>query len=222
MNILALETSGPTMSIAISTPEHTLSLYENHKFNHCQNLLPAIDALISKTSITPSELDIVTCSAGPGSFTGLRIGLATAKGIARGAKRCALKTLPTLNTLAAGRETWHGIVIPVLDARKGRVYTSAFRNGKQIRPYQDIRIEDFLLNLPENEPVMLTGNDAPEIAQTLKFPITVDPLHKCGRAEIMAELAIKSLKETGPDPMDIGPLYLRLSEAEEKSIPGVQ
>ncbi|MCK5737183.1 MAG: hypothetical protein KAH21_11920, partial [Spirochaetaceae bacterium] len=112
-----------------------------------------------------------------------------------------------------GREHWPGIVVPVMDARKNRVYTAAFRNGCRIREDSDIILKDFLNSLPEDEKILITGPDA-EIAAGFEGVI-IDPLSSSGRGNAMIEAALSALKTDGPDPADLGPLYLRLSEAEE-------
>ena len=212
MNVLAIEASGKNIAIAIATGEQSLELLINRGFKHAETLMPAVESLMKLAGLEPGELYLVACSAGPGSFTALRIGMSTAKGIARGAD-CLLKSVPTLPLLASGREHWPGIVVPLMDARKGRVYTAAFKNGKRIREDSDINLEEFLKNLPQNEKILVTGPDA-RIAEGIK-EVTIDPLFSSARGLALAEQALKLLKRDGPDPSDLGPLYLRLSEAEE-------
>ncbi|MCK5250192.1 MAG: tRNA (adenosine(37)-N6)-threonylcarbamoyltransferase complex dimerization subunit type 1 TsaB [Spirochaetaceae bacterium] len=212
MNVLALETSGRVLTVALKTNDQSLELTVDRGFKHGETIMPAVSLIVNLAGITPEDLNLVTCSAGPGSFTGLRIGMATAKGIARGAD-CHLKAVPTLPLLAAGREHWPGLVVPVMDARKNRVYTAAFRAGKRIRDDVDMALDEFLRSLPTDEQVLATGPDA---GITAGFDrVTVDPLHAAGRGRAMIEAAVIALEAEGPDPPDLGPVYLRLSEAEE-------
>jgi tRNA threonylcarbamoyladenosine biosynthesis protein TsaB len=212
LNVLALETSGKVIGIALKTEEQSLELTVNRGFRHVETLMPSVTSLMNLAGLAPENLDLVACSAGPGSFTALRIGMSTAKGIARGAS-CPLKAVTTLPLLAAGREYWPGIVVPVMDARKGRVYTAAFRAGVRIREDSDISLDEFLDELPSGEDILITGPDA-EIAAG-RNRVTLDPLAASGRGMILLEKAVEALKKNGPDPLDLGPLYLRLSEAEE-------
>ena len=212
MNVLAIEASGKNITIALAAEKQSLELLINRGFKHAETLMPSVESLMKLAGIEPGELDLVACSAGPGSFTALRIGMATAKGIARGAD-CLLKSVPTLPLLASGREHWPGIVVPVMDARKGRVYAAAFKNGKRIREDSDINLNEFLNNLPQNEKILVTGPDA-LIAEEIR-EVTVDPLFSSARGLALVEQALKLLEKDGPDPSDMGPLYLRLSEAEE-------
>jgi len=212
MNILALETSGRVISLALKTDSQSLELTVNRGFRHVETLMPSVDSLMNLAGIKPGELNLVACSAGPGSFTALRIGMSTAKGIAKGAL-CHLKAVPTLPLLASGREHWPGIVVPVMDARKGRVYIAAFRDGIRIREDSDSVLEVFLSALPTDEKILITGPDAAISAGYSR--VTIDPLAAAGRGMVLAEIAESELEENGPDPADLGPLYLRLSEAEE-------
>ena len=212
MNVLAIESSGRTLGIALQTGEHDWELTVNRGFSHSESLMSAVVTLTNLAGLTPSQLNLVACSAGPGSFTALRIGMSTAKGIARGAS-CALKAVPTLSLLALGKENWPGIVVPVMDARKKRVYAAAFRNGERLRDDQDINLEEFFASLPTGMPLLVTGPDAP-IAEGLSG-VTIDPLHAGGRGLALAREARRLFTQDGADPADLGPLYLRLSEAEE-------
>jgi tRNA threonylcarbamoyladenosine biosynthesis protein TsaB len=115
--------------------------------------------------------------------------------------------------MAAGRDHWPGIVMPVMDARKKRVYTAAFRDGRRIADDIDIALDEFIGSLPEDTPILATGPDANIAAD---YPgVTIDPLHASGRAVLLIDMALDSYNREGPDPGDIGPVYLRLSEAEE-------
>ena len=138
--------------------------------------------------------------------------MATAKGIAFGSE-CPLKAVATLPLLARGREHWPGIVVPVMDARKQRVYAAAFRSGLRIMPDADISLEKFMASLPDSEPILATGPDAAVCKDFNR--VTVDPLNAAGRASAMIDAALGAYEAEGGDPPDLGPIYLRLSEAEE-------
>ncbi len=200
------------MSVALRTEAGTWQTGIDAGFRHGETLMPAISGLFELAEIPPKNLDLVACSAGPGSFTGLRIGMATAKGIARGAG-CAVKAVDTLPLLAAGREHWNGIVAPVMDARKKRVYAAAFRSGTRLVKDSDIALDEFIASLPPNEPILVTGPDAHIAAG---FPnVTIDPLASSPRALEMTTTAMDLFERCGADSSDLGPVYIRLSEAEE-------
>ena len=212
MNILAIESSGRAMSVALRTDTGQWLSSVNAGFRHGETLMPAIDGLFALASLSPSELHLVACAAGPGSFTGLRIGMATAKGIARGAG-CAIKAVPTLPLLADGREIWPGIVAPVMDARKKRVYAAAFRGGERIADDSDTDLAAFLDSLPSDEKVLVTGPDAAIAAE--HSGVVIDPMCGSPRADFMIDRALRDFEREGGDPPDLGPVYIRLSEAEE-------
>ena len=144
---------------------------------------------------------------GPGSFTSLRIGMATAKGIARGTE-CAIKTIPTLPLLAAGREHWPGIVISVIDARKNHIYAAAFQNGQYIINDRDVSLDDFFNDLPTNQKILVTGPGA-LLVENYSSQIVIDPLYNSPRGRSMIAMAAKLFETEGGDLPDIGPLYLR-------------
>ncbi len=177
--------------------------------------MPAVDTLLRFTKLSPKDLDLVGCPSGPGSFTGLRIGMATAKGIARGAS-CALKTVPSLEFLAAGREHWPGIVVPIIDARKKRVYAAAFKNGERVMADCDVDLRTFLRSLPSSQPILVTGPGA--CMAKAEENIIVDPMHDTARGRQLINLMLKHYQTEGGDSMDTFPTYLRLSEAERISL----
>jgi len=211
MNILAIETSGRIITVALQTENSYTETVLDIGYKHAETLMPAIDSVFSLSTFSPDKLDLAVCSAGPGSFTALRIGMSTIKGIARGAG-CPFKSVPVLPVLAEGREYWNGIVMPLMDARKNRVYTAAFENGRRIAEDTDTDLDNFISSLP-SKPILATGADA-RIAEN--YPnITIDPLYDSGRGKAIIKKAAELFEKEGPDPVDAGPLYLRLSEAEE-------
>ena len=211
MNVLVIESSGRCITAALRSAEGFFEMVIDAGFRHAETLMPGVNRLMEMAALAPDAVDLTACSAGPGSFTALRIGMATAKGIARGAG-CAFKAVPALPLLAAGREHWPGIVMPVMDARKKRVYTAAFRRGERIRDDADISLEAFLAGLPPGEAVLATGPDAGMCEGTAG--VTVDPLCASGRGRAMVSMALEAYEREGVDPGDLGPLYLRPSEAE--------
>ncbi len=213
-NILALDSSGRILSVGLLAAENYREFYIDTGSQHAETLMPAVEFLFKDSSISPKSLNLVVCSAGPGSFTSLRIGMATAKGIARGAD-CDLKAVPALPLLVSGREYWPGIVVPVVNAGRNRVYTAAFQNGKRIMDDSDIDLSQFLDALPDDESILITGPDA-HLAEG-KERVIIDPLYDSSRGRLMIEMACHLYdREGGGDPGDLGPIYMRRSEAEEK------
>ena len=220
MNILAIDTSTEVLGICLITKEHqVLSLSFKIGFKHSTLLVPWIEKLFKQAGILPSRLDLIVCSKGPGSFTGLRIGLSTAKGLAYGAG-CPLVCISSLDAIAFGLKEYQGVVVPVIDARKNRFYSAFYKDGRRITGYFDITKEALLNNCRTYNRVLLTGPGANIIFHSISIPnknriIKLDPgcalLHpffllKAGREKYV-------LNKQG-DPDSIGPLYVRKSEAE--------
>jgi tRNA threonylcarbamoyladenosine biosynthesis protein TsaB len=135
MIILGIESSTMTGSVALMDEErliaeHTLNLRETHT----SRLMPAIDKILKDASLVSKDLDGIAVSSGPGSFTGLRIGIATAKGLAQGWD-VPVVGIPTLDGLAFNLLNCKDLVCPILDARKGEVYCALYKNRKRLTKY---------------------------------------------------------------------------------------
>lgn len=135
MKILALESSGLVASVAVMEDGQTVAEYTvNYKKTHSQTLLPMLDEVAKMTELELDSVDAIAISGGPGSFTGLRIGSATAKGLGLALGK-PLIHVPTLEGLAYNLYGVPGIVCPIMDARRNQVYAAFYmwENGKLIR-----------------------------------------------------------------------------------------
>lgn len=160
MKVLAIDTAGPVLGAAIASGPRIVDLIEEDEgFRHVEDLVPRIAELLERAVWAPSDLDAIGVSAGPGSFTGLRVGMATAKGIGL-ALGIPVYSVGTLEALArqeiAARENASNrppaaVVAPLLDARKGRVYGAVFdaADGRRLCDDLDVPIEEFVAQLPE-------------------------------------------------------------------------
>jgi tRNA threonylcarbamoyladenosine biosynthesis protein TsaB len=127
MRILAIESSAVTASVAILTDDVLTAEYTvNYKKTHSQTLLPMIDEICKMTESQPETIDIIAVSAGPGSFTGLRIGAATGKGMALALDK-KMVAVPTLAALAYNVYGTDKLICPIMDARRQHLYTAAYR-----------------------------------------------------------------------------------------------
>ncbi len=223
MNILSIDSATELLSIGLRTRTEILYEHTRHDgFSHVENLVPTIQSVLSQASLATGDIDLIVCAKGPGSFTGLRIGLSTAKGLSL-ASGCSLITIPTLDAYAYRFCTVPGVVLPVIDARKGRIYTAVYENGIRQSDYLDIPPSD-VPDLIETRgaPITLTGTSSRllgEIRNTLKGA-EADPCPMTGRSEAFIALGKKLFEENGPDPDDAGPLYIRKSDAELGSTGG--
>ena len=132
MRILALDSSGMVASVAVvradKDEEELVAEYTvNYKKTHSQTLLPMLDEVVKMTELDMETIDAVAVAAGPGSFTGLRIGSATAKGLALALQKPVI-AVPTLEGLAYNLWGTKRLVCPIMDARRGQVYTGRWRS----------------------------------------------------------------------------------------------
>ena len=226
MKILAFETSAKAASVALLEEGKLLgSVYQNTGLTHSQTLMVMAQDLLSQLSLTPADVDILAVAAGPGSFTGVRIGVAAAKGFAwgRDIPCCAVSTLAAM---AAGLGVWQGYVCPVMDARRSQVYNALFHvsqgNCRRIREDRAISLADLgqeLKNL--EEPIFLVGDGSILCYNTLleTLPgLVLPPEHRMHQRAAGVALAAQALLARGGDFSGgtLTPNYLRLSQAERE------
>lgn len=126
MKLLALDSSGLVASVAILDGETLVAEYTlNYKKTHSQTLLPMLDEIVKMTQTELSEMDAIAVAAGPGSFTGLRIGSATAKGLGLALNKPII-SVPTLEGIACNFYGTDAIICPMMDARRQQVYTGIY------------------------------------------------------------------------------------------------
>ncbi len=235
MNTLAIDTSSETISIALRADHKILSVSLKIGLKHSETLLPWIDRLFREAGIDVPSLSLVVCSIGPGSFTGLRIGLSTAKGIVMGSES-ALVGVSTLDYLAGRFDFFKGTVAPVINAKKNRFYTAFYNGDKRLTDYLDVTAADFFINFEKLQEVcqseqkyrkyqsrlLLTGPDCDIIYRYLKDNLqhentAMDRGFRFADAYTLLNIGEKRFKEAGGDnPAALAPLYIRKSEAEIK------
>ncbi len=213
VKLLALESSGLVASAAIVEDDVLIAEYTtDFKKTHSQTLLPMIDEIVRMTETDLSTIDAVAVSAGPGSFTGLRIGAATAKGLCLALNKPII-AVPTLDALIYGVGPTEKLVIPIMDARRNQAYTKIGDESTVMDMHELIDI----LNKTGREVIFL-GDGVPvyreQIEAELEVPHTYAPAHlNRQRAASVGALALK-LKPTDAD--KFAPEYLRKSQAERE------
>ena len=226
MKILAFETSAKAASVALMEKGKLLGeSYQNTGLTHSQTLMVMAEDLLKACGLTARDVEAVAVAAGPGSFTGVRIGVAAAKGFAWGAE-LPCYGVSTLEAMARNLGVYQGYVVPAMDARRSQVYTAVFHAQKGVlnRLEEDMAIS--LAELGEKiknfaEPVFLVGDGALLCYNTLleEVPgLVLPPEHRMHQRAAGVALAAQVRIEAGEpgNGAELVPNYLRLSQAERE------
>ncbi|MBQ9252724.1 MAG: tRNA (adenosine(37)-N6)-threonylcarbamoyltransferase complex dimerization subunit type 1 TsaB [Clostridia bacterium] len=154
MKLLAVDTSGPVCGVAVMDGPRVASEYTaQNKNTHSASLMPMVERCLESGGYTLGEMDALAVVVGPGSFTGVRIGVATVKGLAHGSGKPVIP-VDALEALAASanRKNWPGVVCPLQDARAGQVYAAAFQEGQRLMADEALKLEDFLERVRQMKP----------------------------------------------------------------------
>jgi tRNA threonylcarbamoyladenosine biosynthesis protein TsaB len=223
MKILAIDTSNQTLSVAVTDGNVVLGeLTTNIKKNHSTRAMPAVDELMKKVQLKPIDLDRIVVAAGPGSYTGVRIGVTIAKTLAWTLK-IPLVAVSSLEVIAQNGSYFDGAVCPIFDARRGLVYTGLYKGGQSVENVttleedRNILLKDWLQKLKQlKEKILFIGNDVAihkeMIIEELQEQAVFAPyvLHN-PRA---SQLAFIGATREPVDLHTFSPSYLRLVEAE--------
>ena len=228
MLILAFETSAKAGSVALLEEQKLLAeSYQNTGLTHSQTLMVMAEDLLKSSGKTVADITAVAVAEGPGSFTGVRIGVAAAKGFAWGGQ-LPCYGVSTLEAMAESLGIWQGYVCPCMDARRNQVYNALFyvNCGKiqRVREDRAIALSDLAEELKTlTEPIFLVGDGSNLTYKTLSGEIpglVLPPEHRMHqRATGVALLAAKKI--AGGEPGDgnaLTPNYLRLSQAERERL----
>ena len=227
MKILALDSSGLVASVAILEDDNLIAEYTvNYKKTHSQTLLPMLDEIVQMTDTDLSTIDAIAIAKGPGSFTGLRIGSATVKGLGLALDK-PIVGIPTVEGLAMNLYDTDAVICPLMDARRNQVYTGIykFQEGtlQVVKDQLPLGIEEIIaaLNLLEQKVVFL-GDGVPVykdiIEQKMEVPYSFAPAHvNKQRAAAIGVRAFEYYKQgIYSSAADFEPDYLRLSQAERE------
>ncbi|MCE7790816.1 tRNA (adenosine(37)-N6)-threonylcarbamoyltransferase complex dimerization subunit type 1 TsaB [Salipaludibacillus sp. CUR1] len=224
MNILAVDTASYVMGVALLKDGNPLGEIVTHqKKNHSVRLMPAIRTLFSETDMKPGDLDRIVVSEGPGSYTGVRIGVTTAKTMAW-ALNIPVIGVSSMEMLAQNARHFQGVISPFFDARRGQVFTGLYRSeGGRIIQEEEDRItmhKDWLQLLKEKEePVIFLSPDIGQHASLIKEELGewATAASSIGNLPRPLELAAAGMdKAPGDSPHTFSPNYLRMAEAEAK------
>lgn len=233
MKVLAIDAAGKSLSVALAEEDKLVaSATLNVGLTHSQRLLPLVQALLESAAIAMSEIDMIAVVNGPGSFTGLRIGIATAKGLAEG---CGVPLL-TVSTMEAEAYAVRGMgayICPMSDARRNEVYTAVYDEaGAEIIPPMAVSPEELagrLNELAEGKSgmrFMLVGDAAELYVGRMRESVAAEvliapPERRLYGAAGCAFLALSRAEQAGT-PEQAQAFYLRLSEAERNRLAKLQ
>lgn len=224
LNILAVDTSGPVAGCAVMRDgQIAYTVAMRLGLTHSQTILPAVDAALRATGLSCEDMDAFAAVVGPGSFTGVRIGVCMVKGFAHatGKPCCAVNALEALSMNVAG---FDGLVCPILDARRAQVYCAAFdtASGRPVRAMPDaaLALDAFLDGLPAHARLAFVGDGVPvhgeAILRRLGERALLMPPNLCDlRADAACVLAAERRDFWAP-PEHLTPVYLRPPQAERE------
>jgi tRNA threonylcarbamoyladenosine biosynthesis protein TsaB len=244
MNVLGVDCSGDILSVGVgrsmespgsgpSTPKHPYREDRGHLpapgpgfvgvsvdagFRHAERLMGAVDFCLSEAGLGKADIDLYACAGGPGSFTGLRIAMASIKGMAFGAGK-PFVSIPSLDALAADWEGTSPVVIPLMDAKRSHFYFGVYESGRLVSGPHDDTLERMLALASGYPEVLFVGPDAEMLDAAIQERTGFRRAEWSRRAPIAAllALAVRSYAEHGPAASDAKPNYLRASDAEEAS-----
>lgn len=229
MKILAIEASGPVAGCAVLEDGLLIADYNvQYKKKHAQSLVPMMDEVKRMLDLELQTVDAIAIAKGPGSFTGLRIGAATAKGAALAMDRPIIP-VPTVDSIAYNLYRTDSLICPLMDARRQQVYTGIYewkQGFEVVRPQCVIPVAEIAADLNgRGRSVIFLGDGVPvsreALAELMTVPYSFAPAHLARqRAAAVAALAYSYYEEQGEACMvsadDFRPEYLRLAQAEQE------
>ena len=227
MKILALDSSGIVASVAVVEDDTLLAEYTvNYKKTHSQTLLPMLDEIVKMTELELESVDAIAVAAGPGSFTGLRIGASTAKGLAQGLD-IPIVAVPTLEGLAYNLQGADSVVCAMMDARRNQAYYGVYdvkENTPQVLvPQAAAPIGEVIEAVNKlGRPVIFVGDGVPVFKEQIEASLTVPyqwgadsvRYQKAASTAALGKIYLEQGKGTAA--RDFVPIYLRLSQAERE------
>ena len=225
MNILAIDASGLSGSVAyISDYKLVGEYYICHKLTHSQTIMPMLEHLKNMIGLELDKIDAIAVTSGPGSFTGIRIGVATAKAMAL-AIGVPIIGIPTLDVMANNITFADKLICPIMDARRNQVYTSLYKweesTLQRVEEYLAVPIDELLEKIADQEVIFL--GDGVDVLRSQIVNKMGDKAHfapsflHMQRASVLAHLACEAYERGETEDADeFVPMYLRKSQAERE------
>lgn len=231
MKILAMDTSTLVMGVALLDDERVLGeVTTNLRKDHSVRLMPMVARLLEELRVAVADLDLIAVASGPGSYTGVRIGVTTAKTLSW-SRNLPLVGISSLAVLAMNGLRFRGKVAPLFDARRDRVYTGLFEGtgSGEVRAVKEERViplDAWLEELKDEGPILFLGDDVARFRQRIETALGDDaafgtPPENIPRAACLGRLALARWRREGKgEGMAFTPNYLQLAEAEAKWLSG--
>lgn len=228
MKILALETSAKSVSAAVVENGAVLaSSYQNTGLTHSRTLMPLVDGMLKAAELSLDAMELIAVAQGPGSFTGLRIGVSAAKGLAW-AKELPCCGVSTLLAMAQNLRHMDGTIVCAMDARRNQVYNAVFRaeNGQLTRLTEDraVSLAELAEELKNTEGAKFVVGDGAKLCYTYLtqqgIPCRMAPAALVMQNAVGVGLAAEELAAEGKtvSAQELVPVYLRLSQAERERL----
>lgn len=222
MKALAVDTSINKISFAAWNEDIHTSLIIQAELKQSEKLVPSIEYVLKEAKLDVKDIEFLAVASGPGTFTGLRLGISALKAISL-ASGAPLYGIPTLDAYQPPFVEFTGTLLPVIDAKKGRFYISIWRNGVKSLEDSDLSPEEALKLIDPEEHILLVGDDASLFKEKI---LEIRPLQKCSVfsasiciADELILMADKLYKAKAAPLQDYdGPVYIRKSEAEENRV----
>lgn len=213
MNILVFDTSNDTLVVGLRMADGRNATKDESGSRHSEILFPAIQECFSACKASASDIDLIVCTIGPGSFTGLRIGLAAAKGMSLALGKPWVG-IPTLDAFAWKYRHETETVVPILDARKHRLFAGIYERGTLKGEYLDISETELFARLGDLGTIRFTGPGTKILSPALPgvLALKIDETSPEEIAVALAALGREKLEKKGPASEDEGPIYLREPE----------
>lgn len=228
MKILSLETSAKSVSAAVTEDGVPLACaYQNTGMTHSRTLMPLVDAMLQNSGLSPAEMDVIAVAAGPGSFTGIRIGIAAAKGLAWGLEKpcCGVSTLLAM---AQNVPFFDGVIIGAMDARRHQVYNALFsqQSGElqRLTPDRAIGLAELAAELKNEEKPKIIVGDGAELCYTFLLEQGISCRMAPPAARMQNAVGVGQAADTMAragqlvSAQQLLPVYLRMSQAEREKL----
>ncbi len=220
MTLLAIDSTGPSLSVAIACEGKIVyECFQRTGHTHSERLMPMIDAALQAQGTEPSQLDALAVTVGPGSFTGVRIGVETAKALCHALEKPCVP-VNALEAIARGAGGFEGVICPMQDARAGQVYAAAYWDGEKILPDGAMKLDEFLEALPDEAACCFLGDGAQAhreaIAQAMGERAVFAQESDMNLRAANAALIACERPETAVGWRKVAPYYLRKPQAERE------